>query len=251
MIQEMQLRLVYSLLKPAVRAAARFNLPIRPFIELVRLAYFEHLKRQGMSAAEIAQHFGQSTRHMRTLAQRLESDFFQAERDVGLMREVEAKVAETTPTDQEIAEALPSWRTEEVEMAIAQLLEEDRIERREDGRLQTAQHYVIFSTEAFYHRIDSLNHFMDGAYRAVLHRMVYDDHQTAMTKAISFSSVPSELIAYVAHLEGELRRELATLDESATFQGQAERRFTLMFAMAPVTEEPLMEPQPTEQEETP
>ena len=66
MVREGQLRVIYSLLKPAVRAAASFRVPIRPLLDLLRLAYFEHLHRQGMSLDEIAAQFGQTPRHMRS-----------------------------------------------------------------------------------------------------------------------------------------------------------------------------------------
>jgi transposase-like protein len=236
-VREMQLRLVYSLLKPAVRAAARFGIPIRTLGELLRLAYFEQLSRSGLSVGEIAKRFGQTPRHMRSLAQRLKEDFFRAERDVGLAREVEALVAERTPSEEELAAALASWDPAEVRAAIAELVAEERIERDADGRLHMAKQYVVLRSDEFHHRIDSLNHLLDGTYRAVLHRLVFDDRETAMMKTISFSALPAELVGFLRRLEGELRRELAALDESATYQGQAEQRFTIALTLAPAGEE--------------
>ncbi len=236
-VREMQLRLVFSLIKPAVRAAARFGIPIRSIGELMRLAYFEHLSRSGMSLAEIAKRFGQTPRHMRSLAQRLSKDFFRAERDVGLAREVEALVAERGPSEAELLAALPTWQASEVRAAVAELSAEGRIERDADGRLHTARQYVVLRSDEFHHRIDSLNHLMDGTYRAVLHRLVFDDRTTAMMKTVSFSALPEELVAFLRRLEGELRRELAALDESATFQGKTDKRFTMAFTLAPAGEE--------------
>ncbi len=236
-VREMQLRLVYSLLKPAVRAAARFGIPIRTIGELVRLAYFEHLSRSGMSVADIARRFGQTPRHMRSLAQRLKEDFFRAERDVGLAREVEALVAERGPSEAELVTALATWDADEVRGAVAELCAEERIERDAEGRLHMAKQYVVLRSDEFHHRIDSLNHLLDGTYRAVLHRLVYDDRETAMMKTVSFSAVPAELVGFLKRLEGELRRELAALDESATFRGQAESRFTMALTLAPAGEE--------------
>ncbi len=235
-VREMQLRLVYSLLKPGVRAAARFGIPIRALGELLRLAYFEHLSRSGMSVADIAKRFGQTPRHMRSLQQRLKEDFFRAERDVGLAREVEAMVAEKSPREEELMAALATWDRDEVRAAVAELIEEERIERDPEGRLHMARQYVVLRSDEFHHRIDSLNHLLDGTYRAVLHRLVFDDRETALMKTISFSALPEELTAFVQRLEGELRRELAALDERATFQGQAEQRFTMALTLAPAGE---------------
>ena len=243
-LQEMQLRLVYSMMKPVIRAAARFRLPMRTLGELMRLAYFEHLSREGRSTAEIAEHFGQTPRHMRSLARRLDSDFFEAERDVGLVREVEAFVGARSPaTDAQVVEALPNWEARDVSAAIARLVEEQRLERDAQGRLQIARRYVVLRSEEFHHRIDSLNHLLDGTYRAVLHRLVFDDRLTAMMKTISFSALAGELVAFMQRLEGELRRELATIDESASFAGRGEDRYTLAITLAPVAETPRAEPE--------
>jgi hypothetical protein len=241
----MQRRLVFSLLKPAVRAAARFGLPIRELVELVRAALYEELAREGLTQSEIAARFGQTPRHMRSLARLLASDFFRAEREVGLVREVEAVVAARTPSERELAAALPTWSRAEVSEAVAILLDEGRIERVGDGRLATARRYVVLRSDGFHRRIDSLNHFLDGAYRAVLHRLVFDEQDLAMTKAISFSAIGSELAAFVKRLEGELRREIASLDERATFAGRAEERYTLSLGLAPVQESrPVDQPSP-------
>jgi len=234
----MQRRLVFSLLKPAVRAAARFGVPIRELGELLRLALYEELAREGRTQAEIARQFGQTPRHMRSLARRLQSGFFQAEREVGLVREVEALVAEKSPSEREAAQALRSWTKAEVADAVAILVDEGRIERGADGRLVTARRYVVLRSDGFHRRIDSLNHFLDGAYRAVLHRLVFDEQRLAMMKTLSFSAIGDELAAFLARLEGELRREVATLDERATFAGRAEERYTLAITLAPVREAP-------------
>ena len=234
----MKARLVYSLLKPAVRAAARFRLPIRSLVELLRLAYFEHLRRdQGLEIRDIAERFGQSERHMRTLAQKLESDFFEAERAVGLAREVEARVGGSALSAAELKDALSNWTSEEVDEAIEELLEEERLERDAEGRLRAAQRYVVLRGDGFQNRIDSLNHFFDGAYRSAMQRLVNDDGYTSMMKSLSFSAIPSMLRPFLDKLEGDLRRELAVIDEAATFQGRADDRYTMIFGLAPHTDE--------------
>ena len=68
--------------------AARFHVPMRTLAELLRLNYFEVLRREGLSQTESGERLGQTARHMRTLASKLKSDFFTAEREVGLVREV-------------------------------------------------------------------------------------------------------------------------------------------------------------------
>lgn len=235
-VSGMQSRLIYSLLKPAVRAAARFRIPIRTLIELLRLAYCEHLARDGLSTIDIAERFGQTARNIQSLTRRLKTDFFSAERHAGLVREIEAYVAAALPADDDAVAQFSTWSRREVCGAIELLLSERRIERTEDGRLRTARAYVLMGEDQFHHRIDSLNHFMDGTYRSVLHRLIFDDRRTAMMKSISFSALGGELVEMLRRLEGELRRDVGALDESATFAGRADDRYTLVFGCAPLAE---------------
>lgn len=237
MVREAQLRIAYSLLKPAVRAAASFRIPIKPLLELVRLAYYEHLHRQGLSTEQIAAHFGQTSRHMRSLAQRMESAFFDPERDAGLAREVEA-LAATPRTTEQLAELLPAWDDEQIRATIDRLIDDGRLERTADGRIHAAQRYVVMRDEQFHKRIDSLNHFLDAAYRAIQRRLVRDDRVHGMMKTISFSATEADLRAWVERLEGDLRRDLATIDEAAEFAGKADQRYTLSFGLAPKEDEP-------------
>lgn len=209
---------------------------MRTLTELVRLAYFEVLRRQGLTQAEIGRRLGQTDRHMRTLAQRLRSDFFAAEREVGLVRQVETTVAEKRPTEAELIEALPSWRAQEIRRAIEELIEEKRVSRTPDGRLELGKRYVILASDQFHRRIDALNHFLDGLYQAVMHRLVFDEKQNSMIKTITFSADPKALEAFITRLEGELRREVAALEEQVVFEGSAEHRFTLGLTLAPATD---------------
>lgn len=235
-VTEMQLRLVYSLLKPAVRMAGRFHLPVKALTELVRLAYYEQLTREGLTTAAIAERFGQTPRHLRSLAQRLNSDFFAAERAVGLVREVEALIA-TESTEERVIEKLPAWEPAEIRRAIRVLVDEERVEQAADGRLLPARRYVVFASEKFVHRIDALNHFLDGVYHAVVQRLILDDQETSMMKTMSFAAIRGQLTSFREWISGSLRRELGELDEAASFQGQGDQRYTLAVLVAPVQRE--------------
>jgi hypothetical protein len=232
MIREKQLRLVYSLLKPALRVAARFNVPVRTLSELLRLAYYETLAREGLSSDVIAERFGQTSRHMRTLAQKLKGDFFAAEQNIGLVREVEDAIATGAGTTAEIAKVVKGVPRAEIEGAVETLLAEQRVEAHE-GRWRIGRRYAVLASEQFQHRIDALNHYLDAAVRAVVQRLVHDDRETAMIKTISFGAKPEELRAYLDRLEGDLRREIGQLDESATFAGTNDR-FALSITLARV-----------------
>lgn len=232
MLRDRQLRLVYSLLKPALRMASRFDVPVRGLVELLRLGYFEVLSRRGMPSADIARVFGQTPRHLRSLARRFKSDFFDVETQIGLVREIEELVAARTPTPEELRTSLPGVAEHDVKSAVDRLLAEERIERLADSRLRIGRRYVVMTSEGFTQRIDALNHHLDGLYRAAVQRLVHDDRRTAMIKTITISAVPEELAAYLRELEGELRRRLAELEESAAFRGAQHQRFTFGLSVA-------------------
>lgn len=229
-----QHRLVYSLLKPVVHAAARFEVSIGILTDLLRVAYFEVLVREhGLNYGQIARHFGQSERHMRSLAKRLGEDFFEPEREIGLVREVERVIAAQEPTQAQLEETLSSWSSEEISQALAKLEHDERIVR-DDRRFRTAKRYVLFRSETFSHRIDALNHFLGGVSSAVMERLVFDNKTTAMIKTLTFAAKADELSECIARLEGNLRRELAQLEESANFSGASNQQFTMTLTLTPV-----------------
>jgi hypothetical protein len=232
-LPEAHLRILYSLLKPAVRCAARFHVPIRTAVDLLRLAYFEVLHQQGLSFAEIGERLGQTDRHMRSLAQRLQSDFFSAEVEVGLVREMEGLLATKPMSEAALREALSAYGELDVTRALTALLAEDRI-RSEDGVLKASNRYTVLRTDVFHRRIDALNHCLEATYGAIVHRLLLDDTETAAVKTITFVANAEALRKFMKRLEGELRTEIASLEERATFENDSETRFSLGLTLTPV-----------------
>jgi ParB-like chromosome segregation protein Spo0J len=236
-IRQAQLRLEYSLLKLAARAAGTFRIPMRTLAELLRLSYFEVLRQEGLTQAEIGRRLGQTPRHMRSLQQRLRGDFFAAERKVGLTREVENVVAQHQPTARELPKLLPAWSPEEITVALEELEAEGRVVAGRAGRYQIGSRYVVLASDQFHRRVDALNHLLDGVFQALMRRLVFDDTQNTMLKMISFSANPEALAAFVTRFEGELRREIATLEEQATREGGPTQRFMLGVTLAPLQDD--------------
>ncbi len=223
MLRQMQLRLVYSLLKPAVRCAARFSVPLRTAGDLLRLAMYEELANQGLSVSEIAERLGQTPRNARLLRQRLEEDFFQAEKQVGLPREIEDYISETPATAEQVRHHFAQHEPGAVDVAMESLLAQGRLDLDTGGQLRTGAKYVVLSSEKFHHRIDALNHHLQTLYRSLMERLVADNSQTAMMKTISFTAQPDALAALLKRLEGNLRQEIAQLEEQAEFEGKRSR----------------------------
>ena len=230
--EDAPLRIIYSLLKPVIWAASRFRVPIRTLDSLSRLAYFEYLRTRGLSQAQVAERLGQSERHMRSLARRLKSDFFAAERDVGMIREVERVIAEHRPSRKVLGDHLPHLSQEEIDATLERLCKDERVVRARDGRYGPSNQYVLMSSEHFPQRIDALNHLLEGVYAALVQRLIQDDRETAMLKTISFTALPSEAKEFAIRLEDQLRGEIARMEERALFDGADSQRFTLGLTLA-------------------
>ena len=224
-----QLRLVYSLLKPAVAMAARFHVPMRTLAELLRLAYFEVLRREGLSQAKVGERLGQSDRHMRSLARKLKSDFFAAEVEVGRVREVESEIAKHSPTEKQLFASMSGWTEAELAEAVATLVAEGRVVQ-DKNRLKTAQRYLVLASDKFHHRVDALNHFLSGVTQAVAQRLIFEERDEAMVKTISFVARPLKLQEFLRALEANLRRDIAALEEDSQFEGEGQRYVMGVFA---------------------
>jgi hypothetical protein len=209
--------------------AARFHVPMRTLAELLRLTYFEILRRDGLSQAAIGERLGQTARHMRTLASKLKGDFFTAENEVGLVREVENEVARAAPTARALHAALPGWPPAEVDAAIETLIAEGRIVKKK-GHFEIAPRYLVLSSDKFHHRIDALNHFLDGVTRAIAQRLIFEEREQAMIKTISFIARPAKFEELLRTLEANLRRDIAVLEEDAQFEGEGKRYVLGVFA---------------------
>jgi hypothetical protein len=166
---------------------------------------------------------------MRTLARKLKSDFFAAETEVGLVREVESLIAQHKPSMKHLHDSLPGWPVEDVAQAVATLLREQRI-LREKGRFTVAPRYLVLSSDKFHHRIDALNHFLAGLSQAVAQRLIFEERDQAMLKTISFVAHPDQLQNFLRSLEANLRRDIAALEEDAAYEGTGQRFSLGLFA---------------------
>ena len=209
--------------------AARFHVPMRTLSELVRLNYFEVLRREGLSQATIGERLGQTARHMRTLASKLKGDFFAAEREIGLVREVENEVARSSPSTKALYSTLAAWAPAEVDEALETLLGEGRIVR-DKARFKIAPRYSVLSSDKFHHRIDALNHFLDGVTQAIAQRLIFEERERAMVKTISFVARPEKFEELLRTLEANLRRDIAAIEEDAQFEGEGRRYVLGVFA---------------------
>jgi hypothetical protein len=98
-------RVVYSLLRAAVRVGFRLHLPLSQMVDLLEMAFFQEAREtQGLELAAIAKLFGRSLRTITTLNQRFRGDFFAPEHQVQLRRDLAATLADQPRTEAQLRE---------------------------------------------------------------------------------------------------------------------------------------------------
>jgi hypothetical protein len=231
---ELQRRVVYSLLRPAVRLARRFRLPLKTLEELVRLAYFEELRRgRGLAQSEVARIFGKSLRTVGMLEKQARGDFLAPEREVELTRRVEDAL-DTGSTADAVADQLGE-PVDAVERVVAGLLGAGRAERLPDGRVALDRSYVSLVSEALVARVDGLNHQLDVLVSAVSARFL-NGRGPATARTLSFVGTDEIIEALGAELARLARQKCGDAEEAALEAG-GHRDFGFTFALAPLDED--------------
>jgi hypothetical protein len=233
---ELQQRLVFSLLKPAVRLCRRFRLPLKQFEALCRLAYFEELRRKGeMTHAEMARVFGTSLRTIGHLERQYRGNFFTPEDEEERRRRVEAVLRDGPATAAAIAAALRE-PAEEVEPLLQSLRAAGRV--LADGgtwRLDPAFRSLVRAD--FDARVDGLNHQLEVVVEALRCRFLGGDGPS-VARTLSFVGRPEDVERFCRELVRVLRDGCGEAEEAALAEGAADRReFAVTLALAPARPE--------------
>src|SRR5262245_59071892 len=126
-------RVVYSLLRAAVRVGFRLHVPLGQMVDLLEMALFQEAREtRGLELQAIAGLFGRSLRTITTLNQRFRADFFAPEHDVQLRRELAAALAQQPRREAELRNAFGDRSDPAITAALEDLLRGRRILRDGD-----------------------------------------------------------------------------------------------------------------------
>lgn len=220
---ELQQRVIYSLLRPAARLARLFGVPLKEIVGWLELAYFHELKDAGLTQRESASLFGVSTRKVAQLAARLKQNFFRPERDEELPRRIEFMLWAGPESEGRIIQSLDGYTPDEVRHALELLVDQERVVRT-DGR--TVYYEVPRSEFRLYQdhwmaKIDGLNNHLFSVVDSIFGRFFKDDER-AFARTLNFRIRKEDI--------GELRKlyeevifpRLRDLDEAAKNADDAE-----------------------------
>lgn len=231
-IPELQRRLVFSLLRGAVRLAARFRMPLKTFEELCRLAYYEELRRRSDAPhTRIAQIFRRSLRTVGALEKQYRGDFLAPEVEVERARRIEAEFADGPRTVAAVAKRL-SQPVEEVQTIADALLAAGRLQSAANGRLALNHDYVSLVRQDLKNRVDGLNHQLDVVANAVGARFLDGEH-TAIARTFALAALPDRAEDLGDSIVRAVRDRCADAEETALKQG-GHAAYAVTLAFTPV-----------------
>lgn len=217
-------RVVYSLLRAAVRVGFRLHLPLSQMVDLLEMAFFQEAREtRGLELAAIARLFGRSLRTITTLNQRFRGDFFAPEHEVQLRRDLAAALATQPQTEAELRESFDRPESE-ISAAIEDLVRGRRILRDGDQLRRNPEDHDFFDETNLVGRIDGLNRQMDVLADTVWRRLIEPEGGTAAARSYVFAARGEEFDALVADVLAVLQARAIAADASAQEKGSGRRR---------------------------
>jgi transcriptional regulator with XRE-family HTH domain len=214
--QEFATRVVYSMFKPAVQMADSLKLPMKDMTGLLQRAYYQLKKSRGMTLAELADELQMSTRTADRLAKSLRENFFAAEQEHGLPRQMEFLLWSGPRSEARLSQLLPHVSVEELGGALESLRREGRVELQE-GRTPTwkaTRRANRLMDDTLAARVDALNHMLDTLRLTVWRRFFAQDRR-AGARTVGLRVRREDLGQVEALYEEVLWPRLVALDDAA------------------------------------
>lgn len=231
-VLELQRRLVYSLLRPAARLSRLFRLPLKTLEELIRLAYFEELRRGGaVPQSEVARVFGKSLRTVVQLEREYRDDFLAPAHEVERTRRVEDALEGGPLRAAEVAGRLGE-PADEVRCLLEGLAAAGRVARDADDRYVLNRAFVSLVRDEIGARVDGLHHQLDVVTAAVVTRFL-DGARPTVARTLSFVAAPEDVERLGQTLARAFREACGAAEDAALHKG-GHARFGATFALAPM-----------------
>ncbi len=210
-------RVVYSLVRPAARVAAKAGLPLKDFTQLAQLSLYEVKRTQGLSHREIAEELDVSSRTIDRLLKDLREGFFEPEVEHELPRKIEFMLWAEPAGIARIAQVLSKHEPDDIEHALALLIKEGRVETVPGRTLKYAPTHRanrLMDTDLA-SRIDGLNNVLSVLTAATQTRFIADDRR-ASARSVSMRVRRQDLEEFEKIYEEAVWPRLVALDEKAT-----------------------------------
>jgi hypothetical protein len=220
---DVRVKVVATMLEPALSLAHLMALPLDDLLELVATGYFREAEARGLSQGAIARRFGKSVRTIATLKNRSRatSKLLERSRRLAVRRRLLTEIDRIGPAGIEaIARTVPRTARSTLERELDALVAQGLVVCGEDGYRTATGHVNVVRAEIDA-RLDSLRHFLEAVTRAA-YRRFYTPAQMgiALARVLSFSSDASRL-ADLSERQYEGLRS-AVLEADAAADGAAD-----------------------------
>lgn len=231
---ELSSRLVYSLLKAAVKMAARFDMSMDRMLQLAQLAYFEELRRGApRDLGAVAKRLGLSLRSVSSLNRRFKKDFFKPETEIAPLRDL-TRALLRGPQTLEALSAATEHEAEKLERGL-RLLQENGWVHQDGEQYVMSAGLRSFMDDTMKRRIDGLNNQMEIIASSVWARFV-DAEETAAGRSWAFAAEPKALKSMFEKLTRNIRLDAIDVEEQA-LQKDVFDRYGITIAVAPLPDE--------------
>jgi hypothetical protein len=228
-------RLVFSLFRAAVHVAARFRLPLDRFLELARLAYFEHLRvRSPRDLKTVAESLGVTYRTAVNFNRKLRGDFLLQEQNVEVLRRIAMFLRNGDCTVMQLYQELNDADADNIRHALTLLIECGWVTEIE-GRYRLQQTDRSYLSDDIDHRVDALNHQMEIFSQSVWQRFV-DSDDLAAGRTWVFEADPERFAEFISTSMTTLRQS-AVAEEEHALRGGTKQQFAITCAFTPLLEE--------------
>ncbi len=184
---ELQRRVVHALVRPAVKVAAAFRVPLGDVTNLVQMAYFHSLRSQGLRVKAVGERLAISERTAKRLAKQLRENFLDSERRYDLPVRIEFMLWAQPMSRTKLKQVMTGVPSGDIDLAVEQLLSEGRAEER-PGRTAVLVANRAVNTlvrDSWLNRIGGLNSFLTNLADAVYGRFFRDEPKT-FARTMSF-----------------------------------------------------------------
>lgn len=215
-------RIVFSLLRGAVKLAARMGMPLKQVVQLIRLAYYQELRESHpRDRKAVAHKLGISLRTAAELASQMKMGFTEPEDTVGVSRQVRAAIDEA-PCTLEALEA--SLGVDRVTLTpVLETLNQNGWIEQVDGAWQLKATMASYMGGSLPQKIDGLNRLQDVVSSAAWSSFFQDPQSTSTARTWVFHADPREFDAFRDSSVRSLRSQTVELDEQSLAASDASK----------------------------
>ncbi len=214
---ELERRVVYATLVPAVRLGRLFGVRLKEASEWLELAHLKELVDEGLKLKEAADRLQVSVRKVSMLSSRLRENFFVPEREHELPSRVLFALWAEPLSRKRIKQYLSTFDEAEVDAAVDRLERDGKI-RLLSGRtptyetIEAAQRLVRRDMMA---RVDALDSMLSTITDAIYSRFFSSSPDSSFARALQLRVSPEDLPKLRALYEEQIWPTLSALDEAA------------------------------------